>query len=60
MSNQIKLSGHNAPRPPTISIVKELKVCPRCGASKKQGFDIKLDKTLTLGAACYCECGYGF
>jgi len=60
MSNQIKLTGHNAPRPPTISIVKEIKVCPRCGANQKQGFDIKLDRTLALGAACYCECGYGF
>lgn len=60
MSNKITLSGHNAPRPPTISIVKEIKCCPLCGASEENGFDIKLDKTLTLGAACYCECGYGF
>lgn len=57
---EVKLSGHNAPRPPTILIVKEIKICPQCGSNQKQGFEIIKDKTLTLGAACYCECGYGF
>jgi len=59
MSNQVKLTGHSYPQPPPVAITKETKRCPICNT--KEGFEVLIDETLKVGAACLCwVCGFSF
>jgi len=68
----VRLTGHHYPRPPTVCIVREIKRCPHCGADREHGFEVLIDETvtfgedgeeetLTFGLACLCWCcGFRF